>query len=187
MIPWYEDFKNFFFDEQYIAKCASANSSTLLEKCAGKGYYQFVRDFFQDHFFLYDNGFEGIRTGCQTKKGTCCNFHSSIENYEVLSNGWSGMPVARIQPPVPDYSQEMEFHYASPDDISSGEITEKFGLKKQDVANACMRDRDDYCPRKQLEVLVSSCGEPELQLKDEMESSVRAVINRNDTLTKMLA
>jgi len=45
MTPWYEDYKNFFFDEHYMAKCASANSSTLLEKCAGKGYYQFVRVF----------------------------------------------------------------------------------------------------------------------------------------------
>lgn len=146
-----------------------------------------LSEFFQDHFFLYDNGFEGIRSGCQTKNGSSCNFHSSIENSEVLSSGWSGMPVARIQPPVPDYSCKGEFHYASPDDIPLGEITEKFGLKKQDVANARMRDRDDFCSRKQLKELVLSCGEPELQFKDDGESSVHAVIDRNDTLTKMLA
>lgn len=60
--------------------------------------------FFDDHYFLYDNGFEGIRTGCQTKNGRICAFHSSIENTEVFSDGWSGIPSALVQPPVPDYS-----------------------------------------------------------------------------------
>ncbi len=120
--PWYEDYKKFFFDEQYMIKCASANSSALLEKCAGKAYYKFVRTFFDSHYFIYDNGFEGIRSGCHTPDGSMCLFHSSFENLGALSNGWSGVQVFRIQPPVPEYSSEEAFHYALPEDTSSGNI-----------------------------------------------------------------
>lgn len=97
--PWYQDFQNFFFDEFYMSKCASASSKSILELCAGKGYYEFVKNFFEDHYLLYDNGFEGI-----------------------LSCGWSGTSVTRVPPPVPDYSFIVEFHYALPTDISSGYI-----------------------------------------------------------------
>lgn len=160
--PWYEDYKKFVFDEQYIIKCASASSSALQEKCAGKAYYKFVRTFFDSHYFIYDNGFEGIRSSCHTWDGSMCLFHTSLENLRVLSNGWSGVQVSRIQPPVPEYSSEEAFHYALPEDISSGNITEKFGLKKEHVMNASSRKRDDFCPRKQLEELIASCGQPEL-------------------------
>ena len=109
----------------------------------------------------------------------------------MLSNGWSGIPVARVQPLVPDYSYEEEFHYALPDDISSGEITEKFGLTKEHVMDAWKRKRDDFCPQKQLEKLISSCGQPDLHLRDdnctEESGSVHSVVDANDTLAKMLA
>ena len=61
-------------------------------------------------------------------------------------NGRSGIEVKRIQPPVPDYSGEGDFHYAHPDDISSGNIAEKSGLKAEHVVDASTRKRDDFCP-----------------------------------------
>ena len=131
-----------------MVKCAGATSSAMLEKCAGKGYYKFVKEFFDDHYFVCDNGFEGIRSGCGTKNGSICHFHASIENSKVLLNGWSGMVVERVQPPVPDYSCEGDFHYVHPDAISSGEITEKFGLKTEHVVDTSTRKRDEFCPRK---------------------------------------
>ena len=191
MTPWYDDYRKFFFDEKYMVKCATATSSAMLENCAGKGYYKFVRDFFEKHYFVFDNGFEGIRSGCQTKGGSICDFHDSIENSRVLLNGWSGIEVERIQPPVPDYSSEGDFHYAHPDDISSGNIAEKFGLKAEHVVDASTRKRDDFCPRKKLDELVSSCGNPELKLKyetsDESEAVHVSVTDTNNTLEKMLA
>ena len=60
------------------------------------------------------------------------------------------MVVGRIQPPVPDYSCEGDFHYSHPDAISSGEITEKFGLKTEHVVDASTRKRDELCPRKKI-------------------------------------
>ena len=71
------------------------------------------------------------------------------------------MLVGRIQPPVPEYSCEGDFHSAHPDDISSGEITEKFGLKTEHVVDASTGKRDEFCPRKKLDELVSSYGNPE--------------------------
>lgn len=44
--PIYEQHRDFVFDKLYMAKCASANSASLLEKCAGQAYYKFVREFF---------------------------------------------------------------------------------------------------------------------------------------------
>ena len=93
----------------------------------------------------FDNGFERIRSGCETKNGSICDFHASIENSKVLLNGWIGMVVGSIQPPVLDYSCEGDFHYVHPDTISLGEITEKLGLKKEHVVDASTRKRDDFC------------------------------------------
>lgn len=42
-----------------------------------------------------------------------------------FEDGWSGMVVGRIQPPVPAYSREGDFHYAHPDAISSRKLTEE--------------------------------------------------------------
>lgn len=82
------------------------------------------------------------------------------------------------------------FHYAHPDAISSGEITEKFGLKTEHVVDASTRKRE-FCPQEKLGELVSSCGNPELELKYEKSNesvSVHAsVTDANDTLVKMLA
>ena len=124
MTPWYDDYPNFFFDEKYMAKCASVTSPAMLQTCAGKGYYKFVRSFFNKHYFVFDNGFEGIRNGCQGKHGRSCEFHAAIEHSKVLHNGWRGMEVGRIQAPVPDNSCEEAFHYAHPD-ISSGNLVSK--------------------------------------------------------------
>ena len=100
------------------------------------------------------------------------------------------MVVGRIQPPVPDYSCEGDFHYAHPDAISSGEITEKFGLKTEHLIDASTRKRE-FCPREKLGEFVSSCGNPELELKyDKSNESVSvhaSVTDANDTLVKMLA
>ena len=103
------------------------------------------------------------------------------------------MVVGRIQPPVPGYSCEGDFHYAHPDAISSGEITEKFGLKTEHVVDAyhASTRKREFCPQEKLGELVSSCGNPELELKNEKSNesvSVHAsVTDANDTLVKMLA
>lgn len=111
----------------------------------------------------------------------------------MLLNEWSGMVVGRIQPPVPGYSCEGDFHYAHPDAISSGEITEKVGLKTEHVVDAhhASTRKREFCPQEKLGGLVSSCGNPELELKYEKSNesvSVHAsVTDANDTLVKMLA
>ena len=56
----------------YMAKCASANSVSVLNNCAGQAYFKFVKEFFDVHYLLYDNGFEGIRNGCIAKNGKAC-------------------------------------------------------------------------------------------------------------------
>ena len=52
-------------------------------------------------------------------------------------------------------------------------------------------ERDDFCPRKQLAELISSCGQPDLQLRDENctdePGSVHSVVDASNTLAKMLA
>ena len=48
----FEDYRKFFFDDQYMMKCRSSSSAASLEKCAGKEYYMFVRKLFDDHYFL---------------------------------------------------------------------------------------------------------------------------------------
>lgn len=60
------------------------------------------------------------------------------------------MVVGRIQPPVPGYSCEGDFHYAHPDAISSGEITEKVGLKTEHVVDAHLplQESESSAPRK---------------------------------------
>ena len=123
--PCYEKHKQFFFDDEYMSKCANASSSTALEKCAGKTYYMFVSNFFADHYVLYDNGFEGIRDGCTTQDGKVCNFHATYENTNVLSCGWSGVPVSRIHPPIPDYYSAKDFHYLTPKQMSSHQSSSK--------------------------------------------------------------
>ncbi|CAB4034946.1 Hypothetical predicted protein [Paramuricea clavata] len=73
-----------------------------------------------------------------------------------------------------------------------GNITESFGLTKKQVMDPCTRERDDFNLRKQLDKLVSSCGQPELKLKHEDSISsesdtVCTVVDTNDTLAKMLS
>ncbi|CAH3166202.1 unnamed protein product, partial [Porites evermanni] len=190
--PWYQEYQCFFFDEWYMTKCASASSKSVLEQCAGKEYYKFVKNFFEDHYMLYDNGFEGIRSGCQEKQGVLCDFHKYTEKKDVLACVWSGIPVTRVQPPVPDCSFTDVFHYALPNDISCGNITEKFGLKKEHVMDISQRAVDDFSPRKQLERLINSCGDPDFIVHDDVSNdcstdSVHAIIDKNETLSKMLA
>lgn len=60
-------------------------------------------------------------------------------------------------PPIPDYSCEKDFHYLTPKQISVGDVTKKYGLNKKTL-NVKTREIDDFCPRKQLENLVTSCG-----------------------------
>ena len=190
-VPFYESSKKFFFDEEFMLKCAiNANSASLLETCAGKAYFLFVSKFFVDHYILYDNGFEGIRNSCVNEEGKACTFHECHENKQILHNGWSGVPVTRVHPPIPDYSCEQDFHYLSPDQISRGDITEKYGLRQELISEA--REKDDFCPRQQLDSLVNSCGSPDLYLDTDEEDStgsdlVKTVKDRNNTLAKMIA
>lgn len=71
-----------------------------------------------------------------------------------------------------------------------GNVTEKYNLQKDIVCNACSREKDDYCPRKQLERLMDSSGEPNLvESKKERHSdgSVSlSVVDANYTLEKCL-
>lgn len=186
--PCYENHLQFFFDEEFLVKCASATTETALEKCAGKEYYKFVRDFFQDHYFVFDNGFEGFRNGCQTaKNGQICEYHSNYENPFLLSNGFCGVPVTRVQPPVPDYSfTGEEFHYAPPHKISSGDITEKFGLNKDSVRDPVTREIDQFCPRAHLNHFVESFGRPELEMTG-IGQPDECATDKNDILGKILS
>ena len=66
---------------------------------------------------LYDGVVEGIRNGCQNS------------NPALLPNGWSGLPMQRVHPPVPDYnlSNELEkFHYCMPDQVKNHTSQETF-------------------------------------------------------------
>ena len=49
-----------------------------------------------------------------------------------------------------------------------GGVTEKFGLEKEIVKDACLRELDDYSPRKQLEKMMGQCGEPTLEVAEEV-------------------
>lgn len=166
-LPAFENHLTFFFDEEYMHKCClNSSSATNLEKCAGSGYFNFIQTFFHCHYYLYDNGCEGIRNGCTEHGKQMCEFHQNIENTALLSNGWRGKAVQRVTPPVPDYSDTTAFHYCTLEQTWNGDVTEKFGVEKDIVKDATKRERNDFCPRKQLEKLFESCGEPDLQLKE---------------------
>jgi hypothetical protein len=62
----------------------------------------------------------------------------------------------------------------------------KLFLRKR-ARDACVRNKDDFCPRKQLENLQDRCGESILDLCEKMQedgSISVTVIDRNDTLQK---
>lgn len=48
----------------------------------------------------------------------------------------------------------------------NGDVTEKFGIQKGIVKNATKREKNYFCPRKQLEKLLESCGEVDIQVKE---------------------
>ncbi len=124
-VPRYDAHRKFFFDEEFMAKCAQASSAALLEKCAGKEYYKFVLGFFEEQYILYDNGFEGIRNGCIEVLGRSCKFHSNVKNQSVLNQGWCVIHVQRVQlPPVPDYKQQDGFRYCQPSQITGNQMSE---------------------------------------------------------------
>ena len=182
-----EDHRSFYIDEAFVTKCLNASSPVSLGTCAGSAYFTYVQDFYKDHYYLYDNGCEGIRSGCSEKDSAhICHFHKQTENTSLLNGGWKGVPLKRLPPPVPDYGQE-SFHYCTLNQVLEGDITEKFGLEKDRVRDACLRNKDDFCPRKQLENLQDRCGEPILDLceKTQEDGSISVtVVDRNDTLRK---
>lgn len=185
--PSYDLHRQFFFDDDFMSKCLNASSPTLLSNCAGEGYFRIVQTFFQDHYYVYDNGCEGIRNGCTEGNKDACTFHKSMENANTLKNGWKGKPLARVLPPVPDYSCEDEFHYLATKKVLEGDVFERFGLEKKIVKDACLRELDDYCPRKQLEKMMEKCGEPILETTEEVHSdgSVSvSVVDLNNCLQK---
>lgn len=107
-----------------MSKCLNANSTGMLSKCAGREYFKYVQTFFQDHYYVYDNGCEGIRNGCTEGKRDMCSFHKITENAEILENGWKGKPLARVPPSVPDYNNEGEFHYCTMRQLLEGDVRE---------------------------------------------------------------
>ena len=166
-LPSLQRHLTFVFDEEYMQKCCTnASSASNLELCAGSAYFNFVHKFFHSHYYLYDNGCEGIRNGCIEQGKQMCQFHQNIENKALLSNCWRGESVQRVPPPVPDYSETSSFHYCTLQQTWNGDVCEKFGVKKDIVKDATKRELNDFCPRKQLEKLFESCGEPDLQLKE---------------------
>ena len=182
-----EDHRCFYFDEGFVTKCLNASSPASLATCAGSAYFAYVQEFYKDHFYLYDNGCEGIRNGCSEKDNAhTCDFHKRTENSSLLNDGWRGVPLKRLPPPVPDYSRN-SFHYCTLNQVVEGDITVKYGLEKDRIRDACMRARDDFCPRKQLDNLQDRCGEPILDLCERIQedgSPPVTVVDRNDTLRK---
>lgn len=69
-------------------------------------------------------------------------------------------------------------------------MTEVHGLKKESVKDVCQRELDDFCPRRQLEKMIESCGEPVLDIRETKESDGSIsleVVDQNDSLTKCIA
>lgn len=185
--PSYDLHHQFFFNDDFMSKCLNANSPAMLSKCAGREYFTNVQTFFQEHYYENDNGCEGIRNGCTKGKRDMCSFHKLTENAEILENGWKGKPLARVPLPVPDYNNENEFHYCTMRQLLEGDVTEKFGLEKEIAKDACLRELDDYSPRKQLEKMMGHCGEPMLEVTEEIHSdgSVSlSVVDSNNSLQK---
>ena len=86
-VPWYETKQKFFFDEEFMRKCVHASATVILEKCAGKEYFKFLMDFFDQHYFLYDNGFEGIQHGCTTTEESVCTSSNMLCDWLILKCG----------------------------------------------------------------------------------------------------
>ena len=183
--PW----DGFFFDHEYIVKCSMSSSAKALEKCAGSAYLEYQQQFFSAHCRVYDGGVEGIRNAC-AKSETKCHFHASVENPERLTaDGWSDLPVKRVNAPVPDYDEcTSDFHYCSSEQVESGNFKEKFSLSKAKVMSKT-RDVDDYCPRSQLKELLKGCGKPQLSYRttthDDGSQTVTPV-DSNETMKKVL-
>ena len=121
---------------------------------------------------------EGIRNACQIS-GTHCHFNSKFDDNDLLTNGWSGIPLQRIHPPIPDYkltSETGEFHYCFPEYIQNYSFEEKFSLTKIKIpANAGEREINIYCPRAHLKKMIANCGTPVLSFQQEEheDSSMR--------------
>ena len=159
---------HFHFDEEYVQKCLNASNATVLSNCAGSGYFVHMQKFFKDHYLLYDNGCEGIRNGCEENNvENVCSCHQSHPTSKGNS-GWRGIQLQRVPPPVPDYSLS-DFHYCSLKQMRDGDKTEKFDLDKEKVMNVRRREIDDYCPRQQLDNLMTRCGEPSLKSQKKMK------------------
>jgi hypothetical protein len=187
--PAYLEHHQFFFDEEFMAKCLNASSSSIVEQCAGSAYFRFVQSFFASHFYVYDNGCEGIRNGCTEGGSQMCYYHKKTESTEQIHDHWRCKPISRIIPPIPYYSDtEDGFHYCTPKQVAEGDIPEKFKLGKEIVSDAISR-QIHFCLRKQLEKLIDSCGEQVLTNKEEIQcdgSVTLSVIDENNTLQKCL-
>ena len=95
-----------------------------------------------------------------------------------------GVLLKRLPPPVPDYGH-VSFHYCTLNQVLEGEITDKHGLVKENVRDACARNMGDLCPRKQLENLQDRCGEAILELREitQEDGSISVtVVDKNDSL-----
>lgn len=180
---------NFFFDGEYMMKCCVNASSSNVEKCAGVAYFKLIQEFFENHYYLYDNGCEGIRNGCSEKGGKMCKFHRNVEDQEHLTDGWRSKPLKRLPLPVPDYSRKDGFHYCKLKDVYISNVTEKFSVKKDLAGDATKRERDDFCPRKQLDNLLLTRGEPDIVVKETVQDDNSVSIScadNNNTLGKAL-
>lgn len=112
--------------------------------------------------------------------------HRNIENKSLLEDGRKGKSVERVPPPVPDRSSA-EFHYCSLQQVLNGDVTEGEGVVKPNVKNATERERDDFCPRKQLEKIIEQCGEPDFEKEQQVQcdGSISMLgVDKNNTLQK---
>lgn len=149
-------------------------------------YFKLVQSFFASHFYTYDNSCEGIRNGCTEGEREICSYQKMANRAQVREH-WRSKPISHILPPIPYYGDiEEGFHYCNPEQILEGDIPEKFSFCAKIVTDACSRQFDDYCPRKQLEKLIDSCGEPVLKNKKEIHggSVTLSIIDENNTLQK---
>ena len=71
-----------------------------------------------------------------------------FDNPDLLTDGWSNIPLKRVHPPVPSYAAHNDgfnFHYCKPHDVVQGQFTEKYTLTKIKVQGEA-ENLDDYCP-----------------------------------------
>lgn len=169
--PNYES--SFFFDEIFMKKCSAASSTSMLESLPGSNYYQRMKAFVEDHYIIYDNGMEGIKDAC---KSNPCRYHSEPQVMDKY--------IQRVPAPVPDYSNNDQFSYLTPQDIQTGNITPDNDINVHAI-ECNEREPDDFCPRTQLHALIKECGELDLQVSQHTNDDGSVSYSTKDTNNTM--